>query len=51
MVEIFIDPGHGGSDAGAVSNGIQEKNITLQIAKKVQDILQDEYSDVSMPII
>jgi len=48
MVKIFIDPGHGGSDAGAVSNGIQEKNITLQIAKKVRDILQDEYSDVSV---
>lgn len=48
MVKIFIDPGHGGSDAGAASNGIQEKNITLQIAKKVRDILQDEYSDVSI---
>lgn len=48
MVKIFIDPGHGGSDAGAVSNGIQEKNITLQIAKKVQDILQNEYSNVSI---
>ena len=25
MVKIFIDPGHGGTDPGAVGNGLQEK--------------------------
>ena len=25
MVKIFIDPGHGGSDSGAVGNGLQKK--------------------------
>ncbi len=29
---ICIDPGHGGSDPGAVYGGLQEKDITLQIA-------------------
>lgn len=39
MVKIFIDPGHGGTDPGAVGNGLQEKNLTLQIAKKMQQLL------------
>jgi N-acetylmuramoyl-L-alanine amidase len=39
MVKIFIDPGHGGTDSGAVGNGLQEKNLTLQIAKKMQQLL------------
>jgi len=33
MVKIFIDPGHGGTDSGAVGNGLQEKNLTVHIAK------------------
>jgi N-acetylmuramoyl-L-alanine amidase len=48
MVKIFLDPGHGGSDPGAVGNGIQEKNITLQISTKIRDILLDEYENVSI---
>jgi len=39
MVKIFIDPGHGGSDAGAVGSGVQEKNLTLQIALKMKELL------------
>ena len=30
---IVLDPGHGGSDAGACANGLKEKNINLKIAK------------------
>lgn len=48
MVKIFIDPGHGGSDPGAVSNGLQEKNITLTIAKRISEILTTEYNNVSI---
>lgn len=33
---IVLDPGHGGSDPGAVGNGLQEKNITLELARRVQ---------------
>ena len=39
MVKVFIDPGHGGTDPGAIGNGLQEKNLTLQIATRVKDIL------------
>jgi N-acetylmuramoyl-L-alanine amidase len=48
MVKIFIDPGHGGSDPGAQGYGLQEKNITLQIATRVRDILLQEYKNVSV---
>ncbi|GAA0744049.1 N-acetylmuramoyl-L-alanine amidase [Clostridium oceanicum] len=38
---ICIDPGHGGSDSGAVGpNGIREKDITLKVGLKVGNILK-----------
>lgn len=48
MIKIFIDPGHGGTDPGAVGNGLQEKNITLSIAKKTRDILAAEFDEVAV---
>ena len=48
MVKIFIDPGHGGSDPGAVGFGLQEKNLTLDIANRVRDILMSEHENVSI---
>jgi len=48
MVKIFIDPGHGGSDPGAVGNGLQEKNVTLSISKRIRDILISEYENVTI---
>lgn len=48
MVKIFIDPGHGGSDTGALGSGLQEKNLTLEIAAKVRSILLAEYDNVSV---
>ncbi|MBM7839608.1 N-acetylmuramoyl-L-alanine amidase [Alkalihalobacillus xiaoxiensis] len=48
MTRIFLDPGHGGSDPGAVGNGLQEKNLTLSIATRVRDILLNEYQGVEV---
>lgn len=46
---VYLDPGHGGSDSGAVGNGLQEKNLTLDIALQVRSILQANWSvDVRM---
>lgn len=45
MVKIFIDPGHGGYDSGAVGYGLKEKDLTLKIAKKIRDMLS-RYSNV-----
>lgn len=39
---IVIDPGHGGEDPGKVGvNDILEKDINLQIAMKVRDLLEE----------
>lgn len=48
MVKVFIDAGHGGTDPGAVGNGLQEKNLTLQIATRIKNILIAEYNNVSV---
>lgn len=41
MVKVFIDAGHGGSDPGAVGNGLKEKDITLKLAKRVESLLKN----------
>ncbi len=48
MVKIFIDAGHGGTDPGAVANGLREKDLTLKIALKTRDILNSEYEGHSL---
>ena len=36
---IFLDPGHGGSDTGAISQGVREKDLTLSVYNKVSSKL------------
>jgi N-acetylmuramoyl-L-alanine amidase len=36
---IVIDPGHGGSDTGAMHNGLVEKNLTLDISERLKSVL------------
>lgn len=37
---LVIDPGHGGSDSGAIGySGTREADVTLAVSKKVQDLL------------
>lgn len=43
---VFIDPGHGGTDPGAVFNGRQEKDDVLRLALAVGRILEDQGIDV-----
>ena len=38
---IVIDPGHGGSDPGTQHGGLKEADITLDMAKRLRDILID----------
>ncbi len=46
---IVLDPGHGGEDGGAVgSNGTVEKDINLQVALKVQALLEQNGCSVFM---
>jgi len=37
---IVIDPGHGGMDTGAVGSGMNEKDLTLVLARKLRAALQ-----------
>ena len=47
--KIFIDPGHGGLDSGAVGvNNLLEKNINLSVAKKVESLLKKQNLEVKL---
>ena len=39
---IYLDPGHGGSDPGAVYGNIYEANLNLEIALKTQKELEKQ---------
>lgn len=44
---IFLDPGHGGNDPGAVENGsIYEKTIALSVSNKLKAALESEGATV-----
>ncbi|MEW6081424.1 MAG: N-acetylmuramoyl-L-alanine amidase family protein [Bacillota bacterium] len=46
---IMIDPGHGGSDPGAISySGIYEKEFTLAISHMLREILEGQGAEVRM---
>ncbi len=45
---IVLDPGHGGSDCGAIRNNIYEKTITLDVSKRVADLLRKKGYEVKM---
>ena len=46
---ITIDAGHGGSDAGAIGpTGVTEKSVTLNIALRLQKLLEAEGATVYM---
>ena len=40
--KVVLDPGHGGSDYGAIREGINEKDITLEITQRVASILKSK---------
>lgn len=53
VAAIFIDPGHGGKDPGAIGTHrirgrnvrVMEKTVVLNIGKKLKDMLSREYPD------
>ena len=46
--KIVIDAGHGGTDSGAVGNGIIEKELTLKIATYIADRLRNLGANVTL---
>lgn len=45
---IVLDPGHGGSDPGAVAWNVKEKDLNLQVAKILKEMLQNGGATVYM---
>jgi N-acetylmuramoyl-L-alanine amidase len=49
-MKLYLDPGHGGRDPGAKGNGLSEKDITLDIALRLRDILLNDYEKVEVKL-
>ncbi len=45
---VIIDPGHGGKDPGAVSKGIQEKDVVLGIGLKLGKYINESFPDIKV---
>jgi N-acetylmuramoyl-L-alanine amidase len=49
VAKVVVDAGHGGKDPGAISrSGLEEKTVTLDIAKRVASLLREEGAQVEM---
>lgn len=46
LVGIVIDPGHGGSDSGALGNNLKEKDYNLMISK----YMYDRFKELGIPV-
>lgn len=44
--KVVIDAGHGGSDPGAIGNGITEKDLTL----KISNIINNRLKQLGIPV-
>ncbi len=47
-MKIFIDPGHGGPDPGAVGNGVTEEFVNLNVSLELARLLRDAGFDVRL---
>jgi len=47
MKLLIIDPGHGGSEPGAVAYGYKEKDLNLIVARRVSELLKDYHPDMT----
>jgi len=39
---VVLDPGHGGEDSGAMCGGVLEKDLTLDVARRIDRLLDSE---------
>ncbi|GAA0428358.1 sporulation-specific N-acetylmuramoyl-L-alanine amidase [Lentibacillus halophilus] len=47
-MKLYLDPGHGGSDTGAQGNGMNEKDINLDISLRIRTMLTKQYHDADV---
>ncbi len=50
LKKIVIDPGHGGHDSGAPGKYSNEKDISLAIALKLEDMIRDQIPDIELVV-
>jgi N-acetylmuramoyl-L-alanine amidase len=48
FTHVVIDPGHGGKDGGSKWYGVTEKNLTLDLAKRVNKALEAKGMEVTL---
>ena len=46
LTGVVIDPGHGGTDSGALGNNQKEKDYTLKISK----YMYDRFKELGIPV-
>src|SRR5215475_16146565 len=39
---VILDPGHGGQDSGAMCGGLLEKDLALDVARRIDRLLDSE---------
>jgi len=39
---VILDPGHGGQDSGAMVGGVMEKDLTLDVARRIERLLDSQ---------
>lgn len=47
-ISIYLDPGHGGDEPGAISGFVKEKVLNLKVALKVEKLLKEKGYEVIM---
>ena len=47
-LKVVIDAGHGGTDSGAVSGNVLEKDLTLMISRYMYNVFRDKGVDVTL---
>ncbi|MCF0163179.1 MAG: N-acetylmuramoyl-L-alanine amidase [Fusobacterium necrophorum] len=58
MAKVLLDYGHGGTDPGAVYNGLKEKDINFKIGQRVKshlerhgvEVIESRYGDTNPPL-
>ncbi|MBN3554189.1 cell wall-binding repeat-containing protein [Fictibacillus nanhaiensis] len=45
---IVLDPGHGGTDPGAIGNGLKEKDVVLDVGLKSKELLKNSGARIVM---
>lgn len=47
-MKLYLDPGHGGTDPGALGNGLKEKDLTLDLALRIRSVLEAGYEGIEV---